>query len=67
MIETAHTGNVCPDVVDLASQKHRGLSHWKNFLDKKAKAARKAADLAEAQKALGQVANPIPQKEHNDV
>jgi ParB/RepB/Spo0J family partition protein len=47
---------------DLASQKHRGLTHWKNFLDKKAKAARKAADLAEAQKALAHVSNPPPER-----
>ncbi len=43
---------------DLAAQKQRGVTHWKNFLDKKAKAARRQADLAEAQKALARVANP---------
>jgi ParB/RepB/Spo0J family partition protein len=47
---------------DLAGQKHRGLDHFKNFLDKKAKAARKAADLAEAQKTLADVSNPPPER-----
>ncbi len=37
---------------DLSAQKHRGLTHWKTFLEKKAKAARKAAELKAAQDAL---------------
>lgn len=39
-------------VKDLAAQKHRGLTHWKEFLEKKAKAARKASELKAAHDAL---------------
>ncbi|HWG41143.1 MAG TPA: ParB/RepB/Spo0J family partition protein [Gemmataceae bacterium] len=45
---------------DLAVQKHRGLTHWKTFLEKKAKAAKKAAEAAAAQNALASLAKPIP-------
>ena len=42
---------------DLAGQKHRGLTHWKHFLEKKAKAARKASELKAAQDALARHGN----------
>jgi ParB/RepB/Spo0J family partition protein len=47
---------------DLAAQKHRGVAHWRNFLQKKAQASKKAAALAEAQRDLANVANPTPER-----
>lgn len=43
---------------DLAGQKQRGVEHFKTFLEKKAKAAKKAAELKAAQDALAGLANP---------
>jgi ParB/RepB/Spo0J family partition protein len=47
---------------DLSANGHRGLDKFKDFLTRKARAAKKAAELKAAQEALAGLTNPTPER-----